>query len=166
MHAQLRRVVEQLRERFPKAAEHLASAAPDLLAFTAFPRAHWRQIWSNNPQERLNRELRWRTDVVGIFPNRGAVIRLVRAVLAECHEEWQVTRRYLTLNALEQAGSTERGAKTAPIEEMGNVKQLAVAKLAQGLEDRVPFIHDLDGHDPGSVSYNPGRRHPWETRAF
>ena len=127
VHAQLKRVVEQLQERFPKAADHLADAAPDVLPFTTFPRAHWRQIWSNNPQERLNRELRRRTDVVGIFPNRAAVIRLVGAVLAEQHDEWQVTRRYLSLNALEHAGRTEEGARTVPTEEMENVKQLAAA---------------------------------------
>ena len=68
--AQHARVVEQLTERFADAAEHLADAAADVLAFTGFPKEHWRQIWSNNPQERLNKELRRRTDVVGIFPNR------------------------------------------------------------------------------------------------
>ena len=68
--AQHGRIVEQLRERFPRAADLLEEATPDLLAFTAFPKEHWRQIWSNNPQERLNKELRRRTDVVGIFPNR------------------------------------------------------------------------------------------------
>ena len=73
--AQFHRVVEQLHERFPAAAEMLEAAGPDILAFTAFPFAHWKQIWSNNPQERLNKEIRRRTDVVGIFPNRDAVIR-------------------------------------------------------------------------------------------
>ena len=70
VHGQLDRVVEQLREPFPQAAELLADAAPDILAFTAFPVSHWQKLWSNNPQERLNREIRRRTDVVGIFPNR------------------------------------------------------------------------------------------------
>ena len=71
--AQYHRVVDQLGERFPDAAAMLADAGPDILAFTAFPQTHWRQIWSNNPQERLNKEIRRRTDVVGIFPNRAAV---------------------------------------------------------------------------------------------
>ena len=97
VHGQLDRVVEQLREPFPQVAELLADAAPDILAFTAFPVAHWQKLWSNNPQERLNREIRRRTDVVGIFPNRLSARRLVGAVLAEQHDEWAEARRYLTI---------------------------------------------------------------------
>jgi transposase-like protein len=101
--AQHARVVEQLADRFPDAATHLAEAASDVLAFTAFPKEHWRQIWSNNPQERLNKELRRRTDVVGIFPIRDAVVRLVGAVLAEQHDKWAVARRYMAAEGLAKA---------------------------------------------------------------
>jgi transposase-like protein len=101
--AQQARVVEQLEERFSDAAAMLADAAPDILAFTPFPKEHWRQIRSNNPQERLNKELRRRTDVVGIFPNRPAIVRLVGAVLAEQHDEWAVARRYMSAELLTKA---------------------------------------------------------------
>jgi len=121
VHAQFDRLLDHGATKLPEVHDHLDAARADLLAFTTFPKEVWTQIWSNNPAERLNREIRRRTDAVGIFPTREAIIRLVGAVLAEQTDEWAEGRRYLGLDILTRCRLTpipttepEIGADTMP----------------------------------------------------
>ena len=118
VHAQFDRIVDALADKLPAVATHLEEARADILAFTSYPKDLWRQIWSNNPNERLNREIRRRTDVVGIFPDRGSILRLVGAVLAEQHDEWAEGRRYLGLDILARSRLTKINNDTPESEAM------------------------------------------------
>ena len=119
--AQYQHVIDTLRDPFPEIAQMLKDAEPDLTAFAAFPREHWQKIWSNNPIERLNREIKRRADVVQVFPDSDSVTRLIGSVLLEQHEEWQYgERRYLSQTSLQrltdmlQADNSTDGVNSRP----------------------------------------------------
>lgn len=117
VRAQLEQVADRLEPGFPDVAAMLREAREDVLAFTAFPVAHWKKIWSTNPLERVNKEIKRRTAVVGIFPNEAAVTRLTGAVLLEIHDEWAVdTRRYLSERSMAQLDGVADDGATKEVE--------------------------------------------------
>ena len=113
-HEQWRIVADQLREKFPKLAALMDDGEDDVLAYMDFPKAHRKQIASTNPLERLNAEIKRRTDIVGIFPNDAAIVRLVGALLLEQNDEWQLQRRYMQLEGL-SAVSDNQPAKLSAV---------------------------------------------------
>jgi transposase-like protein len=119
VHSQLDVIAGMLGRQFPQVEAMLRDAEDDLLAFTGFPVSHWKKVWSTNPLERLNKEIKRRTDVVGVFPNPAALLRLAGAVLVEAHDEWQVSdRRYLSegsMSLLNRPTPTEEVAQPALI---------------------------------------------------
>jgi len=117
---QLDVIATMLGRQFPKVEAMLREAAEDITAFADFPPAHWKKIWSTNPLERVNKEIKRRTDVVGVFPNPTALLRLAGSVLIETHDEWQVgDRRYLSENSMAQIGAVDTA----------NSKEVAIPEL-------------------------------------
>jgi putative transposase len=114
-HAQWRVVADQLRDKFPKLSLLLDEAEEDVLAFMSFPKAHCKQLASTNPLERLNAEIKRRTDVVGIFPNEAAIVRLVGALLLEQNDEWQLQRRYMQLEGMSTVSDNQTARLSAVI---------------------------------------------------
>jgi putative transposase len=117
VHEQFETVAMMLGRQLPKVEQMMREARDDLLPFTAFPAPHWRKIWSTNPLERVNREVKRRTEVVGVFPNPPALLRLAGAVLVEIHDDWAVTsdRRYLSEASMKLITTTEEVAKPAAL---------------------------------------------------
>lgn len=135
--AQWRETADKLRERFPRLAELMDEAESDVLAFMAFPKEHWPQLASTNPLERLNKEIKRRAWVIGIFPNDAATIRLVGALLEEQTDEWQVTRRYMSGETLGRATNPKMDAHA-----------LLETKKATGMKGRRSGFTPLDGTQP------------------
>jgi len=126
VRSQLNVIAGMLGRQFPKVEQMLRDAADDITAFAEFPAAHWKKIWSTNPLERVNREIKRRTDVVGVFPNPAALLRLAGAVLGEIHDEWQVNdRRYLSEASMAQLLEPAVAEPTQTIQEVAPLGQIA-----------------------------------------
>jgi putative transposase len=113
-HQLWRRISEGFRHRFGRLSELMEEAEEDVLAYAVFPAEHWQKIWSNNPLERVNKEVKRRTNVVGIFPTEGSVIRLVGSILSEQHDEWQVSKRYFSAGSLAKLDRKEEHLAEQP----------------------------------------------------
>lgn len=115
VHEQLASIADKLGRQFPAVQDMLHQAAPDICAFAAFPTSHWRRIWSTNPLERVNAEIKRRADVIGIFPNPEAIVRLAGAVLMETHDEWQIAeRRYFSEHSMAEMRAMLDAPEDAP----------------------------------------------------
>ena len=111
---QWRRVSEGFRHRFGRLSELMDEAEEDVLSYAAFPGEHWQKIWSNNPLERVNKEIKRRTNVVGIFPTERSVMRLVGSILSEQHDEWQASKRYFSAGSLAKLDRREEQLAEQP----------------------------------------------------
>lgn len=109
-------VVQAMRPRWPKAAKILAQAEDDILAYLAFPSELWTRIYSTNPQERLNKEIKRRTNVVGVFPDGASAVRLAGSVLVEIADDWQVGRRYFSLESMARVIAPEPLLVAEPVQ--------------------------------------------------